>query len=93
MGAADFEAHKLFEGERNPNIVVALDGTVVASWGEVENNFALGKKGIRVRRSADGGRTWGPLITVAKPRGVRGGGPSPRRAPFPVLPEWSFGLP
>ncbi len=67
MGAADFEVHKLFEGERNPNIVVALDGTVVASWGEVENNFALGKKGIRVRRSADGGRTWGPLITVAKP--------------------------
>ncbi|MED5419666.1 MAG: sialidase family protein, partial [Verrucomicrobiota bacterium] len=67
MGGADLEMHKLFEGERNPNIVVAMDGTVVASWGEVENNFALGKKGIRVRRSEDGGKTWGPLITVAKP--------------------------
>ena len=67
MGGANLEMHKLFEGERNPNIVVAMDGTVVASWGEVENNFALGKKGIRVRRSEDGGKTWGPLITVAKP--------------------------
>jgi len=67
LGKPTFNTQKLFVGERNPNIVVAMDGTIVASWGEVENNFKLGKKGIRVRRSKDGGKTWGELITVAKP--------------------------
>ena len=67
LGEEKFDTQRLFEGERNPNIVVALDGTVVASWGEVEDNFALGRKGIRIRRSEEGGESWGPLITVVKP--------------------------
>lgn len=67
LGAPQFEQEHLFHGERDPNIVVAMDGTVVATWGEVEPNFALGKKGIRVRRSENGGKSWGPLITVVKP--------------------------
>jgi sialidase-1 len=28
-----FELHKVFEGERFPNVVVAMDGSVIATWG------------------------------------------------------------
>ncbi len=53
----------LFDGERMPNIVVAVDGTVVATWGS---------KGMKVRRSTDAGKTWAPPQTVGK--GIHGGG-------------------
>ncbi|MCF7854131.1 MAG: glycoside hydrolase [Candidatus Pacebacteria bacterium] len=54
----------IFTGERFPNVVVSTDGTVVATWGQ--ETYA-------VRRSEDGGQTWGPRIDVATP-GFHGGG-------------------
>jgi sialidase-1 len=63
-GKAFFEIQELFSDERFPNVVVATDGTVIATWG---------RENYRVRRSEDGGRTWGPEITVANP-GFQGGG-------------------
>ncbi|MDZ7619045.1 MAG: sialidase family protein, partial [Patescibacteria group bacterium] len=64
LGEPKFEVQPLFTSERFPNVVVALDGTVVATWGS---------KSYRVRRSEDGGATWGPEIMVAEP-GFQGGG-------------------
>ncbi|MCX6997111.1 MAG: sialidase family protein [Kiritimatiellaeota bacterium] len=58
------EMQSLFQGERFPNVVVATDGTVLATWGA---------KSVRVRRSEDGGKTWGPPVTIAEP-GFHGGG-------------------
>lgn len=55
------ETTQLFKGGRFPNIVVAVDGTVLAFWG-----------GVLVKRSEDGGKTWGPEIGVGK--GHMGGG-------------------
>jgi len=59
-----FETQQIYTGERFPNVIVAVDGTVLAAWGN---------KSYRVRRSEDGGVTWGPEITVADP-GFQGGG-------------------
>jgi sialidase-1 len=59
-----FEVQQLFADERFPNVVVATDGTVVATWGS---------KNLRARRSEDGGKTWGPEISIAHP-GFQGGG-------------------
>ncbi len=58
-----FEVQMVFEGERFPNVVVATDGTVIATWGS--NTY-------KVRRSEDGGDTWGSIIEVAS--GINGGG-------------------
>ncbi len=44
-----------YKGGRFPNILVAVDGTVLALWG-----------GVKVRRSEDGGETWGGEIEVGK---------------------------
>jgi sialidase-1 len=63
-GKEFFEIQELFSDERFPNVIVATDGTVIASWG---------RENYRVRRSEDGGQTWGPAITVASP-GFQGGG-------------------
>ncbi len=41
-----------------------MDGTLVATWGS---------DGVVARRSEDGGKSWGPEITIAKP-GFQGGG-------------------
>lgn len=49
----------LFEGVRIPNITVARDGTVLA--------FA--RSGRSLRRSEDGGRTWGPAREVGADAG------------------------
>ena len=49
-----FETQDLFESVRIPNIVVATDGTILA--------FA--KSGQLLRRSEDGGKTWGPAQEV-----------------------------
>ncbi len=59
-----FEMQRLFDGERFPNVVVATDGTVIATWG---------RNSYKVRRSEDGGASWGPEIVVADP-GFHGGG-------------------
>ncbi len=64
LGDAAMTMQQVFKTERFPNIVVATDGTVLASWGT---------SSVRVRRSKDGGTTWGPEITIGKP-GFQGGG-------------------
>lgn len=64
LGEPKLEIQSIFEGERFPNIVVTKKGTVLATWGN---------KHIRTRRSEDGGKTWGPEITIANP-GFQGGG-------------------
>jgi hypothetical protein len=64
LGAPRFDMQPLFVGQRFPNVVVATDGTVLATWG---------RDRYQVRRSEDGGATWGPAITVADP-GFHGGG-------------------
>jgi sialidase-1 len=55
------DMQQVFKGGRFPNVVVAVDGTVLAVW-----------NGVMVRRSKDGGKTWGPEILVGK--GFMGGG-------------------
>jgi hypothetical protein len=63
LGDAHMELQKIFADERFPNVVVALDGTVVATWGT---------QNLVVRRSEDGGATWGPTIEVGT--GIHAGG-------------------
>ena len=75
LGESWFEMQQLFTGGgRMPNVVVATDGMVLATWGATE---AIGNrwwdKGLQVRRSEDGGKTWGDPITIANP-GWQGGG-------------------
>lgn len=63
LGPPAFDSQDLFPDERFPNVVVATDGTVLATWGKTR---------VRVRRSTDGGQTWGPEIFVAD--GIHAGG-------------------
>jgi hypothetical protein len=58
LGEPKFEMRQIFTGGRLPSVVVATDGTVLAAWGRAS---------IRVRRSEDGGSTWGPEIMIADP--------------------------
>jgi len=55
LGEPRFDTRKIFAAERFPNVVVTTDGTVLATWGS---------KTYRVRRSEDGGETWGAEIVV-----------------------------
>ncbi len=64
MGEPRFDMRQVFKNERFPNVVIALDGTVLATWGH---------HSVRVRRSEDGGRTWGEPIVIGK-SGIHGGG-------------------
>lgn len=64
LGEPKMEMQQIFAGERFPNVVVAKDGTVVATWGTST---------YRARRSEDGGKTWGAVIEIASP-GFQGGG-------------------
>ena len=61
LGEPKLDMQQVHKGGRFPNVVVAVDGTVLAVW-----------NGVKVRRSEDGGRTWGPEILVGK--GFMGGG-------------------
>ncbi|MGI9240846.1 MAG: sialidase family protein [Verrucomicrobiales bacterium] len=63
-GGPKFEIQQVFEGGRFPNLAVATDGTVLA---------VFGKDGVRLRRSEDGGESWGDEIVIAK-AGFMGGG-------------------
>ncbi len=63
LGEPKFEMQQLFADERLPNVVVATDGTVLASWG-------WGR--VRVRRSDDGGTSWGSEILLGN--GLNAGG-------------------
>ncbi|MEE2947781.1 MAG: sialidase family protein [Verrucomicrobiota bacterium] len=64
LGEAKFDLQPLFSGERFGNVVVSMDGTIIATWGTSH---------VRARRSEDGGQTWGPEIVIAKP-GFQPGG-------------------
>jgi len=61
MGKPKLDMRQVYRGGRFPNVLVAVDGTVLALW-----------NGVKVRRSEDGGQTWGPEILVGK--GFMGGG-------------------
>lgn len=53
---AFFEIQQLFDEERFPNVAVAVDGSVIATFGGISRPD-LGH--LKVRRSVDGGETWG----------------------------------
>lgn len=61
LGESELDIRQVYEEGRFPNILVAVDGTILALW-----------QGVKVRPSTDGGRTWGPEITVGN--GFMGGG-------------------
>ncbi len=58
VGEAGLELVQVFKRERFPNIVTAVDGTLVATFGTGS---------VRARLSKDGGATWGEEITISKP--------------------------
>jgi sialidase-1 len=62
-GQPFFDVQQIFDNERLPNVVAATDGTVIAVWGWNK---------VRVRRSEDGGKTWGPEIFIGP--GLNSGG-------------------
>ena len=64
MGEPEFEIQQVFKGGRFPNLAVATDGTVLAIFG---------KDGVSLKRSEDGGKTWGDPIVIAN-SGFMGGG-------------------
>ncbi len=64
LGEPAMEMVTVFSNERFPNVVVTMKGTVIASFGNSK---------VRVRRSEDGGKTWGDEIMIADP-GFQGGG-------------------
>ena len=61
LGQPKIDLKKIINGNRFPNVVVAVDGSVLAVW-----------NGVIVKRSEDGGDSWGPEISVGK--GFMGGG-------------------
>ncbi|MEC7564466.1 MAG: sialidase family protein [Planctomycetota bacterium] len=52
------EMNTVFQGERFPNIVVTLKGTLIVTWGT---------QSVQARRSEDGGKTWQAPMTIRKP--------------------------
>lgn len=64
FGEPEMHIQPVFQGGRFPNIVVTVNGTILATWGRPH---------IRAKRSEDGGRTWGDDITIAG-SGIHGGG-------------------
>ncbi len=64
LGKPKFDLHQVFKNQRFPNVAIAVDGTVLATFGS---------SAVRVRRSEDGGKTWSNENIIAKP-GFQGGG-------------------
>jgi sialidase-1 len=62
-GEAFFDVLQIFDSERLPNVVTATDGTIIA---------VCGWNNVRVRRSEDGGKTWGQEIFIST--GLNSGG-------------------
>lgn len=75
LGKPRIELQQLFPKQRFPNVVVALDGTVLATWGNRQ---------LVVRRSEDGGANWHPATVIADP-GFQGGGTTVDEASGDVL--------
>ena len=65
------EIQQLFDDERFPNVVVAMDGTVLATYG---GTSPVSEGHLKIRRSEDGGETWAPTDTIAAPIQWHGGG-------------------
>ena len=63
MGEPKFDMQQVFKDQRFPNVLVAVDGTILNIWGSPN---------VRARRSEDGGKTWGPEIEIQ--RGLHCGG-------------------
>ena len=59
-GESKLEIHQVFERRRFPNVVVAMDGTVLTFAGD--RNVCP----VQVRRSEDGGATWGDIIQIGE---------------------------
>ena len=64
LGPPKIEMQQLFQGQRFPNVAVATDGTVLASWGNDD---------VKIRRSTDGGAQWSEPATLME-GGFQGGG-------------------
>ena len=64
LGKPTMDMQQVFADQRFPNVVVTMDGTVLATWGN---------RNVQVRRGEDGGITWQEPITIAEP-GFQGGG-------------------
>jgi sialidase-1 len=74
QGEAKFEIQPVFEAGRLPNVVVTANGTVMVTHGAYDGkNKEWWDKGVQVRRSEDGGKTWGEPIPVANPGWNAGG--------------------
>ncbi|MBX3748171.1 MAG: exo-alpha-sialidase [Verrucomicrobiae bacterium] len=58
------ESRELFRDRRFPNVVVAMDGTVLALCGN--------RQPLAVRRSEDGGATWSEPILLGNERSIMG---------------------
>ena len=65
-GQAKFQLQTLYAGGRQPNVVVAMDGTVLATF--------VPDAALQVRRSEDGGKTWGDPIALGKYKHLFSGG-------------------
>lgn len=65
------EIQQLFDDERFPNVVVAMDGSVLATYG---GTSPASEGHLKIRRSEDGGETWSPTDTIAAPIQWHGGG-------------------
>ncbi|MFF7750849.1 exo-alpha-sialidase [Streptomyces sp. NPDC007971] len=85
-GAPDFEQQVLFKASQDPGyacfripaIVRTTDGTLLAfAEGRVLNCGDAADIDIVVKRSTDGGRTWGPLQVVNQGAGDTHGNPAP----------------
>ena len=63
LGEPKLDMQQVFKRERLPNVLVTVDGTVLALWGWPN---------VKVRRSEDGGVTWGPEIGIRS--GIHCGG-------------------
>ena len=73
LGVEQFDVRQLFTDGRLPNVVVATDGTVLATWGATGGGGDWWKRGLQVRRSEDAGETWEEPITIANPGWQAGG--------------------
>lgn len=63
LGAQVFDKKEIFEKERLPNLVCAMDGSILAIWGWSK---------VVIKRSDDGGISWSHEILIGN--GINGGG-------------------